>query len=153
MGSEATTVCLRYPPPVTSASTETLARLRAVLAGGPPMRLAVLFGSQATGRANPDSDFDIGIVPIDPDLPLRDELTLANALSEVVGAEVDLVRLDTDQPLLGREIARSGVCLVECEPGGFAAYRATAVSRWLDFDETVAPHRERFLRRLAGAST
>jgi predicted nucleotidyltransferase len=36
-------------------------RLRAALAGGPPLRLAVLFGSRATGRARAGSDFDVGI--------------------------------------------------------------------------------------------
>jgi hypothetical protein len=63
-----------------------------------------------------------------------------------------VVRLDRDDPLLGREVARDGVCLVEAEPGLFAAYRAEATSRWLEYDETVAPHRERFLKRLAGRS-
>jgi hypothetical protein len=36
------------------------------------------------------------------------------------------------------------------EPGTFAAFRAEAMSRWIDFEETIAPHRAHFLRRLAG---
>lgn len=126
-------------------------RLRAALAGGPPLRLAVLFGSRATGRAREGSDFDIGIIPVDPALSLHDELGLASALSEAVGAEVDVVRLDDDAPQLGAEVARGGVCLFEEAPGVFAAYRADAMSRWLDFEEVIAPHRAHFLRRLAGA--
>jgi uncharacterized protein len=124
-------------------------RLRAAFAGGPPLRLAVLFGSQATGRARPGSDFDIGIWPIDPDLPLHHELALAAALSEAAGAEVDVVRLDVDAPQLGAEVARTGLCLFEGAPGTFAAFRAEAISRWIDFEETIAPHRAVFLRRLA----
>jgi predicted nucleotidyltransferase len=124
-------------------------RLRAALAAGPRLRLAVLFGSRARGRAREGSDFDIGILPVDPDLPLHDELALASALSEAVGAEVDVVRLDADAPQLGAEVARTGVCLHEDVPGVFAAYRAAAISLWLDFEETIAPHRAHFLRRLA----
>ncbi len=124
-------------------------RLRAALAGGPPLRLVVLFGSQATGRARDGSDFDIGIWPVDPELTLHDELVLAAALSEAAGAEVDVVRLDVDAPQLGAEVARTGLCLFEEAPGAFAAFRADAIARWIDFDETVAPHRAAFLRRLA----
>jgi predicted nucleotidyltransferase len=111
--------------------------------------LAVLFGSRATGRARTTSDFDIGILPVDPKLALHDELTLAASLSAAASAEVDLVRLDEDAPLLGMEIARTGICLFEETPGAFAAYRASAMSRWIDFEEVVAPHRARFLKRLA----
>ena len=125
-------------------------RLRAILGAGIPLRLAVLFGSRATDRAREDSDFDIGILPVNPDLSLRDELLLASALSAVVGAEVDGGRLDRDAPQVGAEVAREGICLFEEAPGTFTAYRARAISRWLDFEETVAPHRARFLRRLAG---
>lgn len=124
-----------------------LARLRAALGEGPPLRLAVLFGSHATGAANKGSDVDVGIFPA-YDLSLGDELAEAHRLSTRLDADVDLVRIDQDEPLLGLEVAKHGHCLYEAEPGIFSAYRATAVSRWLDFDETIAPHRKRFLDRL-----
>ncbi len=88
-------------------------------------------------------------MPVDPDLSLKDELSLASVLSEVAGAEVDLVRLDRDDPLLGREAAQKGVCLYERIPGAFTAYRASAMSTWIDFEETIAPHRATMLRRIA----
>ncbi|MEO8181370.1 MAG: nucleotidyltransferase domain-containing protein [Deltaproteobacteria bacterium] len=125
------------------------ARLKAALASSPDLLLAVLFGSRASGKARETSDFDVGILPRDAGLTLRQELELAAALSAVVGQEVDLVRLDGDDPLLGREIAWTGLCLFESEPGSFAAYRARATSVWLDFEETIAPHRAGFLRKLA----
>jgi predicted nucleotidyltransferase len=128
-----------------------LKRLRDVFAGSTIARVAVLFGSRAAGTARDSSDFDIGILPREPGLSLRDELGLAATLSSVVAGEVDLVRLDGDDPLLGREVAQRGICLFEAEPGMFAAYRASAASQWLDFEETSAPHRRSFLRRLAGA--
>jgi len=141
-----------YPAGVLPTLDSTLTdRLAAALTKGPPLRLAVLFGSRATGKAHEGSDFDVGIVPVQADLALSEELALASTLSGAVSAEVDLVRLDQDNPLLGAEVARTGVCLFEAAPGTFAAYRADAMSTWIDFEWTVAPHRQRFLRRLAEA--
>jgi predicted nucleotidyltransferase len=114
------------------------------------LTLAVLFGSRATGGAVADSDYDIGIASRAV-LALKQELALAEELSEAAGAEIDLVRLDVDNPLLGREAARSGICLFEAEAGTFAAFRADAISRFIDFEETIAPHRALFLRKLAGS--
>ena len=130
--------------------TELRERLAAAVTRGPRLRLAVLFGSRATGKARPGSDVDVGIVPVNAGLPLSEELALASALSGAATAEVDLVRLDQDNPLLGAEVARTGVCLFEEAPGTFAAYRADAMSTWIDFEWTMAPHHARFLRRLAG---
>jgi predicted nucleotidyltransferase len=135
---------------VTALPDPALERLRSALAGNALVRLAVLFGSRASGTARPSSDFDVGILPHDPSFALRDELALSSVLSGAVGGEVDLVRLDRDDPLLGREVSLSCICLYEAEPGAFAAYRAAAASRWIEFDETIAPHRQRLLRRLAG---
>jgi predicted nucleotidyltransferase len=120
-----------------------------VLAEGPPLRLAVLFGSQASGKGRPGSDFDIGIIPVSAALSLHEELLLGSELSSVTGTEVDVVRLDGAVPLLGAEVARSGICLFEAVPGTFAAFRANAISEWMAFEELIAPHRARFLQRLA----
>ena len=127
-------------------------RIRAVLAAGPQLRLAVLFGSQASGTGREGSDVDIGIVPVDSNLTLRDELLLASSLSAITGTEVDVVRLDGAASLLAAEVARVGACLFEETPGVFAAFRANAISQWIDFDDTIAPHRVRFLRRLSGGA-
>jgi predicted nucleotidyltransferase len=129
--------------------TSLVERLSSALQTGPALRLAVLFGSRATGRERADSDVDIGILPEDGELDLGRELELAAKLSSAAGVEVDLVRLDKDDPLLGREVALHGLCLFEAAPGAFATYRAVAMSRWIDFDETMAPHRAHFLRRVA----
>lgn len=93
-------------------------------------------------------DVDIAILPIDQDWPLARELALTSSASGVTGTEVDVVRLDQADPLLGREIARDGMCLFEVAPGEFSAWRARAISEWIEFDETIAPHRKRFLARL-----
>ena len=129
---------------------ERLENLSKVLAESGRVRLAILFGSQATGRARPDSDVDIGIVPT-AELSLAEELSLAQALEEVVRSPVDLVRLDRGDALLGREVATTGLCLFEEKAGAFTAYRAMAMAEWIDFDEVMAPHRAALLHRLASS--
>ena len=84
-------------------------------------------------------------------MSLHDELLVASAVSAAVCAEVDVVRLDGEAPLLAAEVARDGFCLFEDAPGTCAAFRADAMSRWIDFEDVIAPHRARFLRRLVGA--
>jgi predicted nucleotidyltransferase len=137
---------------VLSPDPTLIAALGRALSSGPPLRLAVLFGSRGRGAPRrPQSDVDVGIVPASPALSDADELAMTAALSTAAGLEVDLVRLDRDEPLLYREVALHGTCLHEDAPGVFAAWRADAVSRFIDFEETIAPHRDRFLERLAGA--
>jgi len=128
-------------------SAEQQDKLTSVFAADGRVHLAVLFGSQATGRATDASDVDIGII-FRGELPLGEELDLAAKLESVANKALDLVRLDTGDALVGREVATSGRCLFEASPGAFAAYRARAMSEWIDFDEVVAPHRAAFVRRL-----
>jgi len=134
---------------VTIERDELISRLRISLASV-PLRIAVLFGSRARGSARADSDVDIAILP-ERDFTLGEENELAASLSSAVGVEVDLVRLDRADPLLAREVAVTGSVLFESRPGAFAAFRAGAISEWLDFEEMIAPHRTKFLARLAGA--
>jgi predicted nucleotidyltransferase len=114
-----------------------------------PLELAVLFGSRVSGRVHPSSDVDVGVLPLDRALSLHDELSFAATLSTAADAEVDLVRLDVDDALLGREVARTAIALYERTPGAFAAYRARAMSVWVDMNETLEPHRAHLLRRLS----
>lgn len=91
------------------------------------VELAILFGSAAAGKLRPDSDLDIGIL-MAPDraLDLVGELTLATELEQVLGREVDLVRLEDATTLLRFEAAQ-GRCVVEARPGAFADFAARAL--------------------------
>jgi len=58
----------------------------------------MLFGSAVSGRMRPESDVDVGIVPVDPDLPLGAELELQASLEHACGRPVDVIRLDRASP-------------------------------------------------------
>ena len=124
-----------------------MAAARRVLAAGPPLRLAVLFGSRATGTARDGSDFDIAILPADPELTLHAELELAAALSSALSAEVDLVRLDHASTLLRWQIARDGVPLVTADHE-WTRFRATAASDHAEIADGLANAARLFHRHL-----
>ena len=118
-----------------------------MLAAGPSLRLAVLFGSRAAGTARRGSDVDIAILPADPELGLHAELELAAALSSALSAEVDLVRLDHASTLLRWQIARDGVPLVTTGHE-WTRFRATAASDHADIADGLASAARLFQRRL-----
>jgi uncharacterized protein len=90
------------------------------------VEVAILFGSAASGKLRPGSDVDIGIL-LAPEraLDFERELALAAELEQVLGREVDLVRLDNASTLLRFE-ASQGRCLLEARPGAFADFAARA---------------------------
>lgn len=100
--------------------------LRRVLADGPPLRLAILFGSRARGRAHARSDVDVAILPADADLTLAAEHRLMGEIERAMGAPVDLVRIDRARPGLRWRIARDGVVLHSDPPWEAARFRARA---------------------------
>lgn len=130
------------PPELDTEALET------VLRRGPPLRLAVLFGSGARGSMRPDSDVDIGILPVDPDLPFGAEADLQVELELACGRTVDLVRLDQASTLLRNQVAREGRPLLEARDGACQRFRVAATLEYLDFLPTYDAAAERFRRSL-----
>lgn len=87
------------------------------------VRLAVLFGSLATGRERPESDIDLAVWPAEPGrLPDPEErLRWIGEVQRLLDRDVSLVvvspRLD---PVLGFEIVRQGRVLYESEANVWA---------------------------------
>ena len=127
---------------------DLIVRLRGALQTGPPVRLAVLFGSAASGRTRPDSDVDVAILIrwSDPAEPL--EPTLSRNLTLAAGAEVDLIRIERASTLLKWQIATKGVLLVQQSPDEFPRFRARAASEYIDYAPALAHYGETFRRRL-----
>lgn len=99
------------------------ARLASVLAGREDVRLALLFGSRARGRAHPRSDVDLAVWA-----PGVDLLALGARLSTELGEDVDVVSLESpDIPLLA-QIVEDAVLVHEGRPGAHGAWRARAIS-------------------------
>ncbi len=107
---------------------ELLRRLRTALRTEPNVRLAVLFGSTATGTEHGGSDIDL---LVDLDDPAVSRLAdIAGRLTGRVGREVQLVRLPDAQraPVLMLATLRDGRVLVDRD-GRWALERAQ-LPRW-----------------------
>lgn len=92
---------------------QLLSALRAALRTEPNVRLAVLFGSTATGGDHERSDVDVLVVLHDPAVGRLAEL--ADRLSQRVGREVQLVRLAEARgtPVLMLDVIDHGRVLVD----------------------------------------
>lgn len=76
--------------------------IQAILAPHPEVRLAILFGSLATGQGHRDSDVDLAIDAGQP-LGIKAKMSLMTQLAECTGRSVDLIDLHTvGEPLLGQ---------------------------------------------------
>lgn len=97
---------------------------------------AVLFGSQARGRAGPLSDVDLGVW-LDPVLGVQARLTmrleLLVAATEELGCdEVDLVVLNDATPLLRHRVLRDGERLLDRDPVARVRLETRALLDYLD---------------------
>ena len=110
---------------------DVVERVRAAVEHIPEVRLAVLFGSQARGRAGRQSDFDL-LVNLQPDTDATRRRVLS-ALGHAVRGDLDLVHAADAKPLLRFEIARDGVLILEREPGAWTDFKTQAMLDWWDW--------------------
>lgn len=120
-------------------------KLRARLAPIAEVRLAVLFGSAATGEAGPGSDVDVGLL-LDPYSPaLRGHVEAE--LYRVARKPVDTVLLDDAPPLLRFEITR-GILLLERKEGLWTRFKARAWVDWWDWAPIARRYNREVIARL-----
>ena len=122
-------------------------RLRQTAASLPEVKLAVLFGSTARGKAGPRSDVDIGVL-LDPDTPdARNQVEYE--IGRAVGdREVDVIFLKDAPPLLRFEIARDGVVLRQDEDGLWTDFKTRAMIDWWDWEPIARRIEEALIARL-----
>jgi len=96
-----------------------------VLPGHAAVTLALLFGSEARGRAQVGSDVDLALVGLVPDRIAE----LAAELSERLGREVDVVRLEQASIPLLEELVAHAVVVYESAPGNAALWRSRTLAQ------------------------
>lgn len=81
------------------------------IAGKYGLKLAILFGSQATGKAHQGSDVDIAVLG-EKKLSFEDIISLNNELAEVFQVrEIDVKSLHNSDPLFRYQVMRDGKLL------------------------------------------
>ncbi|HEX6902631.1 MAG TPA: nucleotidyltransferase domain-containing protein [Thermoanaerobaculia bacterium] len=103
---------------MTEETAKLVAAMREVLRDRQDVHLALLFGSQARGKARPDSDLDVAVQGENLDV-----LGLYGDLSLATGREVDVVDLSRAGFALLNAIVRDHVVIHQGRPG--------AAGRWL----------------------
>ncbi len=113
--------------------------VEAVLHRHTEIRLAILFGSVATGRAGRDSDVDLA-VEADRILTAEDKMALIAELAQATGRAVDLIDLRcVGEPVLG-QILKHGKRLV-----GSDELYARLITRHLFDEADFMPYYRRVL--------
>lgn len=109
--------------PFQHASQSLVAALQGVLSRHPEVRLALLFGSQATQTSTAQSDVDLAVLgsPIDP-------LLLTAELSQACHRDVDIVSLDNPTFALLEEVVRDGIVICEDANHAYSTWRSHALS-------------------------
>jgi predicted nucleotidyltransferase len=101
------------------------------------IKLALLFGSQVSGKAGHDSDFDIAVLL---DNKIKSKLELGKLKREMIKnmllffetSKIDVVLLNDASPFLKLHIARKGKILYQKKAGDFAAFSSLALRQHED---------------------
>ena len=128
------------------------ARLAAAL-DQPGVVSALLYGSQATGKAGPLSDIDVGIW-VDPESTAvqRDRLgrRVMEAASDALGTdELQVAVLNDASPLLRHRAIRDGVRLVDRDPKSRIRLETASLLEYLDTAPLRAALASGLRRRIA----
>jgi predicted nucleotidyltransferase len=110
----------------------------------PEVRLIVVFGSVATGKARPESDVDVGVLGGG----FWDQLDVGSEVGRLAGREAHVVDLAAASDWLRFQVARDGVLVHEREPGVWARFQAEAAVRYFDLAPIIARCAEGVRRRL-----
>ncbi|WP_024298415.1 type VII toxin-antitoxin system MntA family adenylyltransferase antitoxin [Methylomicrobium lacus] len=122
-----------------SQSLELKQALQSVLAKQEGVRLAILFGSLASGTARAESDLDVAVDAGHP-LDAAEKMQLIGDLAAATGRPIDLVDLQSvGEPLLG-QILRYGKRLI-----GNDTYYGDLISKHLFEQADFMPYRNRIL--------
>lgn len=100
----------------------------------PAIEFAVLFGSQAQGKAKSESDLDIAIY-LNRTLSLEEYLTLNLQLEEISGREVDLIILNEASPLLKHQVMKNRKVLFIRNFDLYADFREKTIDEYQEFLE------------------
>ncbi len=123
-------------------STEIARRLRDQFAEDRALRVAVLYGSAASGTMRPDSDVDVAVLYNHP-LTVEERLELMARLQDRLGQAVDLVDLAAANGVLLQQILCNGEVLVKNDPESYVRLLQRMVYAQDDF----MPYYRRELRK------
>lgn len=113
--------------------------IRDYYAGKEGIAAVFLFGSRAKGQARVNSDFDVAVLYENNQPPdLCEHLSMREDLVALLKSEVDLVNLNTANPILRRQVLKSDHPLLIRNRRAFADFFTRAQ---FDYDDLVRVRR------------
>lgn len=115
-----------------------------------PIKLAILHGSRATGKAHKNSDWDVAVLA-EKKLDLDEKLRLMRVFGEkfdVPSEKVDIADLRSDSPLLLHEVADKGKLLVGNEED-FFKFKILAWKKYTHAHKFFKAREQRLYRQLS----
>lgn len=110
-------------------------QIRSTLRGFPEVEFAILFGSLAEGRANAESDVDLGVASTNPAWNSSRKMALQEQLVLATGRPVDLIDLCVTQGPVLHECHSKGRILI----GANSAAHDQAILRMTWWEQDCAP--------------
>ena len=96
-----------------------IAGVKKVLSAELGLKLAILYGSAATGKMRADSDVDIALL-FDCPLNAEQKMRLISHLERELLRDVDLVDLSALSGTILKQVLRKGQVLIQTKPGELA---------------------------------
>ena len=103
----------------TQPVSKIIAGAKKVLSEEPGLKLAILYGSAATGKMRADSDVDIALL-LDRPLGAERKMELISRLESELRRDVDLVDLFSLSGTILKQVLRRGRVLIQTKPGELA---------------------------------
>jgi uncharacterized protein len=98
---------------------EIVAQAKETLCTEPGLRLAILYGSAATGKMRTDSDVDIALLFARP-LGAERKMELKSRLESELQRDVDLIDLFSLSGTILKQVLHKGRVLIQTKPGELA---------------------------------
>ncbi len=109
---------------------------------------AILFGSEAAGNANQESDIDIALLYNRNNIPMpMDLLQYGQELSDLMQQDVDIVLLNDASPIISMQAIKNGIPLIIQNQKAYDAFEIKLITDYADLKRMREPFEKNILKR------
>lgn len=123
-------------------------KLTALLQSNPNITAAILFGSEANGKATQESDIDIALLYETTHIPKPlDVLQLREDLSDEMRQDVDIILLNNASPIIAMQAIKNGIPLLIRDHKAYNTFEMNLVTDYADVKKMRQPFEKTILDR------
>lgn len=119
-----------------------------LLQSDPEINAAILFGSEAQGQSNRESDIDLGLLYNRTKTPNAfDLLNFKQDLSDAMHQDVDLVILNNASPIIAMQVVKNGLPLFIRDEKIYLDFEVNLITDYADLKRLREPFEQNILKR------